>query len=280
VLLQRELDRSLASLRLEEVRNRAVPPIVEISDPAAYRAMSERRTAKLYALLTEAGFIADKPYYRAALAAQMGDYTPPGGRNFFTHVTALDPLPLSSHQTHWIELARLKHEPHPSPIRQSSPLFNIYADRSEGFATAMEELVMQAGLYDDSPHGRELVWIMLANRAARGLASLRVQANEIDLDQAGQFHAQWTPRGWSDASSRLVGFEQLLYLRQPGYGPSYIIGKLQLDHLLAEASHRAEVQKRPFVSRDAFAAILDSGIVPPALIEAEMAGATLADAGR
>jgi hypothetical protein len=279
VILQRELDRSLASLRLEELRNRAVPPIPEITDPAAYRAMAEQRTAKLYALLTGAGFIVDRPYARAALAAQTGNYSPPAQRNFFTHVTALDPLPLLSHQYHWIELARLRHEPHPSPIRQSSPLFNIYADRSEGFATAMEELVMQAGLYDDSPHSRELVWIMLANRAARGLASLRVQANEIGLDEAGQFHAAWTPRGWSDASSRLVGFEQLLYLRQPGYGPSYIIGKVQLDQLLALASRRAEIEKRPFVTGQAFAAILDAGIVPPSLIEAETVG-NLANAGR
>ncbi len=276
ILLQRELDRSLASLRLEEVRNRNIPPITEISDPAAYRAMAEQRTAKIYNLLTDAGFIADRPWYRAALAAQLGDYTPPEQRNFFTHITALDPLPLSSHQTHWIELARLRHDPHPSPIRQQPPLFNIFADRSEGFATAMEELVMQAGLYDDSPHGRELVWVMLANRAARGLASLRVQANEIGLDEAGRFHAAWTPRGWSDASSRLVGFEQLLYLRQPGYGPSYIIGKIQLDHLIALASHRADVEHRPFVARDTFAAILDSGIVPPALIEAEMVEAAKA----
>ena len=274
LLLQRELDRSLASLRLEEVRNRAAPPIAEITDPARYRAMVERRTDKLYALLVDAGFIADRPWYRAALAAQMGNYTPPAERNFFSHVTSLDPLPLSSHQTHWIELARLRHEPHPSPIRQHPPLFNNFADRSEGFATAMEEVVMHAGLYDDSPHGRELVWVMLANRAARGLASLRVQANEIGLAEAGRSHAEWTPRGWSDASSRLVGFEQLLYLRQPGYGPSYIIGKVQLDHLLAVASHRADVEHRPFVARDAFAAILDSGIVPLALIEAELADAT------
>jgi hypothetical protein len=114
---------------------------------------------------------------------------------------------------------------------------------------------------------------MLANRAARGLASLRVQANEMGLDEAGKFHAAWTPRGWSDAGSRLVGFEQLLYLRQPGYGPSYIIGKLQLDALLAQASHRAEQQRRPFDHRAAWAAILGSGIVPPAIIEDEMAEA-------
>ena len=276
-LLQRELDRSLASLRLEEVRNRAAPPITEIHDPAAYKVMADARAEKLYRLLVDAGFIADKPYYRAALDAQTIGYTPPGQRNFFTHVTSLDPAPLSSHQTHWIELARLRHEPHPSPIRQTPPLFNIFEDRSEGWATAFEEIVMHAGLYDDLPRGRELVWIMLANRAARGLASLRVQANEIGLDQAGKFHAAWTPRGWSDASSRLVGFEQLLYLRQPGYGPSYIIGKLQLDALLAEASHRAEQQGRPFDHRAAWAAILASGIVPPAIIADEVAEA---DAGR
>ena len=273
-LLQRELDRSVASLRLEEVRNRAAPAIPEISDPAEYRRFAERRTAKLYALLVDSGFIPDRPYYRAALAAQTGDYVAPAERNFFSHVTALDPLPLLSHQTHWIELARLRHEPHPSPIRDQPPLFNIFEDRSEGFATAMEEVVMQAGVYDDIPHGRELVWVMLANRAARGLASLRVQANEIGLAEAGRFHAEWTPRGWSDAKSRLVGFEQLLYLRQPGYGPSYIVGKAQLDHLLAVASHRAQAEHRPFVARDAFAAILASGIVPPSLIADEAPEAT------
>jgi len=132
---------------------------------------------------------------------------------------------------------------------------------------------MQAGLYDDEPHGRELVWAMLANRAARGLASLHVQANEIGLAQAGRFHAGWTPRGWSDANSKLVGFEQLLYLRQPGYGPSYIVGKASLEHMLALASHQAQVEHRPFDNRATFAAILAADIVPPTIIEDEMAEA-------
>ncbi|MDH7973149.1 DUF885 family protein [Sphingomonas sp. AR_OL41] len=270
LLLQRELDRALASLRIEELRNRALPPIVEISDPAAYRAMAEAKTRKFNDFLVAAGLMPDTPYYRAAMLAQTSDYVPPAERNFFFHGTALDPLPLLSHSSHWIELARLQHEPHPSPIRDTPPLFNIFADRSEGFATAMEELLMQAGLYDDIPHGREIVWIMLANRAARGLASLDVQANAIDLAQAGRRHAEWTPRYWSDPESKLVGFEQLLYLRQPGYGPSYIVGKLQLDHLLALASHEAEAKHQPFVLRDAWARIIAAGIVPPALIEAEM----------
>jgi hypothetical protein len=269
LLLQRELDRSLASLRIEELRNRALPPISQITDPAAYRAMAEAKTRKFNDFMIAAGLMPDKPYYRAAMEAQTRDYVPPSERNFFSHGTALDPLPLLSHSTHWIELARLKHEPHPSPIRDTPPLFNIFADRSEGFATAMEELLMQAGLYDDIPHGREIVWIMLANRAARGLASLDVQANKIDLAQAGRFHAEWTPRHWSDPESPLVGFEQLLYLRQPGYGPSYIVGKMQLDRLIARASHQADVKNQPFAMRDVWARIMAAGIVPPALIEAE-----------
>lgn len=273
VLLQRELDRSLASLRLEELRNRNLPPINPIDDPAAYRKMAEAKTARFNDFLVATGLVPDKPYFRAAIEAQTGSYVPLEERDFFSHGTALDPLPLLSHYTHWIELARLKHEPRSSPIRRVPPLFNIFADRSEGFATAMEEIVMQAGLYDDIPHGREIVWIMLANRAARGLASLRVQANEIDLQQAGQFHAQWTPRHWSNAANRLVGFEQLFYLRQPGYGTSYIKGKLQLDRLIARASYEAERNGQPFTMGDTIARIMAPGIVPPALIEEEMFGA-------
>ena len=56
---------------------------------------------------------------------------------------------------------------------------------------------------------------MLANRAARGLASLYVQTNQFTLEQAGQFQAEWTPRGWAKAEDSLTVFEQLLYLRQP-----------------------------------------------------------------
>lgn len=269
-LLRRELDRSIASLRLEEVRNRDVPAVVPLTDPAAFRAQIDAKSARLSSFLAAAGVIPDTEWARAAIAAQQIDYAAPGERNFFAHVTAQDPMPLKSHMTHWIDLARMQVAPNASPIRRTPPLFNIYANRSEGFATAFEEIAMQVGLYDDVPHGRELVWIMLANRAARGLASLYVQANDMDLAQAGRFHAEWTPRGWSDPNSKLVGFEQLLYLRQPGYGPSYVTGKLQLDRLMADVSHADERAGKPFVMKDFMAQVMASGIIPIALIEDEM----------
>jgi uncharacterized protein (DUF885 family) len=277
ILLQRELDRSLASLKLEELRNRDVPPIKEITDPATYDQMAQAKAAHLMDFLQKAGFAGNEPYLRPALMAQAGTYTPPAQRNFFTHITALDPLPLDSHSTHWLDLARIKHEPNASPIRRAPPLFNMFDVRSEGFATAFEEIVMHAGLYDNIPHGKELVWIALANRAARGLASLHVQSNEWDLARAGKFQGQWTPRHWSDATSKLVGFEQLLYARQPGYGPSYVIGKLQLDHLIAQVAFDDEQAGRPFVMKNVMDKIWAAGIMPVQLIEAELTDEVVKD---
>jgi uncharacterized protein (DUF885 family) len=220
--------------------------------------------------LIDSGIVPNKKYFRDAMAHQVLDYVPPEKRNFFLQATAREPLGLFSHDYHWIELARMKEEPNGSPIRRLPALSNMFDSRSEGLATAMEETLMQAGLYDDNPRGREIVWIMLANRAARGLASLYVQANEMTLQQAGRFHAQWTPRGWSDPSSDLVAFEQLLYLRQPGYGTSYISGKLQFERLISDYSRQQEAAGEPFNLAEFFAHMNESGTIPFSLIEAEM----------
>src|SRR3546814_12654384 len=77
----------------------------------------------------------------------------------------------------------------------------------------------------------------------------------------------WTPRGWSDPNDELTAFEQLLYLRQPGYGPSYIVGTLQLDHVMADYSHALDEQGRPFRLRDFLDAWNDAGMVPPPQID-------------
>jgi uncharacterized protein (DUF885 family) len=230
----------------------------------------EQRMQKLTDFLITAGIVPDRPYYRDAMAQQVLKYVPPEKRNFFLQASAREPLGLFSHDYHWIELARMKQEPNASPVRRLPALSNMFDSRSEGLATAMEETLMQAGLYDDNPRGREIVWIMLANRAARGLASLYVQANQLTLLEAGRFHAQWTPRGWSDPSSDLVAFEQLLYLRQPGYGTSYITGKMQFERLISDYVHQQELLGRPFSLAEFFARMNQSGTIPFALIESDM----------
>lgn len=273
--LRRELERSRASLALEEFRNRDLPPQEPFNDADAYMKMARGKMQALTDFLIENGLVDDKDYFREAMANEIGAYTPPERRNFFDHGTALDPTPLYTHFYHWIELAMRKHDPVKSQIRAATPLYDIYDGRSEGMATAMEELLMHAGLYDDNPKSREIVWIMLANRAARGLASLHVQSNEMSLEDAGRFHARWTPRQWSDPKSDLVAFEQLLYLRQPGYGTSYIAGKLELDRLISDYAFEQEQKGEAFSLPGFFDRLNASGVIPFSLIEEEMTEASL-----
>jgi Bacterial protein of unknown function (DUF885) len=269
-LLRRELERAQAALKLEEHNNRNLPQLEPVRDAAAFDQLKVARLDKFVKFLVAQEIIPDKSYLKAALIPQLGQFVPEEQRVFFTRVTHREPMLLFSHDYHWFDLSRMRDEPHASPIRRRASLSNIWDNRAEGFATAFEEILMHAGLYDDNPRAKELVWIMLANRAARGLASLYVQANEFDLEKAGKFHAAWTPRGWANPKDSLTGFEQLLYLRQPGYGTSYITGKLLVDRLMAEYAHQQELAGKPFNLREFMGRFNGVGMIPLVLMEDEM----------
>lgn len=270
VLLRRELGRAQSALRLEEHHNRNLPPLEPATDAAAFDKMAHDRLDKFVDFLVKQEIIPDKPYIKPALAEELGHFIAEDQRVFFSRVTHREPMLLLSHDYHWIDLGRMRDEPNPSPIRRQALLYNIWDNRAEGFATAFEELMMHVGLYDDNPRARELVWIMLANRAARGLASLYVQTNQFRLEQAGQFQAEWTPRGWAKAKDSLTLSEQLLYLRQPGYGTCYITGKMLIDELITEYAHQQDLAGKPFVLRDFMDRFNNEGMIPVPLMELEM----------
>ena len=131
---------------------------------------------------------------------------------------------------------------------------------------------MQAGLYDDDPRVREIVYIMIAQRAARGLGSLYAHANEMTMEEAGGVHSEWTPRGWMKTEQELLIFEQHLYLRQPGYGTSYITGKYAIENAMADYARMKEAQGEAFVMRDFFDQLNSIGNIPIALGHWEMTG--------
>ncbi len=268
-LLQRELARAHAALRLEEARNRDLPPLLAVTDDEQYQERANAAVTRLLAFLRERDLYPQRDYQDAALRAHLGRFVPLESRNFFAIAMHYDPLTLYTHATHWWDTARMQLEPHPSPIRRGALLGNIWDSRSEGMATAMEELLLHAGLYDDQPRSRELVWILLAQRAARGLASLYLQANRFDLEQAKAFQVEWTPRGWMRPDLDLLNFEQQLYLRQPGYGTSYVTGKYLLEDLLRVRSHQLG---DAFSMKRWFEEVLAAGLIPVSLIRWQVTG--------
>jgi hypothetical protein len=271
-LLQRELDRAWASLKLEEHRNRMLPPMRAAQNAAEYDLMADRAATRLMAFLTEQDIVTVEDYFEPALREHLGEFVPAESRNFFWIGAHYDPTPLYTHFWHWFELARMDNDPNASPIRRDALLYNIFDSGNEGTATAVEEMFMHAGLYDESPRSRELVWIMLAQRAARGLGSLYAHANEMTMEEAGGIHMKFTPRGWMKTEEELLIFEQHLYLRQPGYGTSYVTGKYFLERTLADYARQKEERGEPFSLRRFFDELNATDSIPIAMSRWEMTG--------
>lgn len=271
-LLKRELDRAWSSLKLEEHRNRKLPPLVAASTPEEYDALADRSAEYFIEFLRDEEIVTVANYFEPALREHLGEFVPEETRNFFWIVAHYDPTPLYTHFYHWFELARMETEPHASPVRQGAVLYNIFDSRNEGTATGVEEMFMHAGLYDHNPRVRELVWIMLAQRAARGLGSLYAHANEMTMEEAGGVHMEWTPRGWMRTEKELLKFEQHLYLRQPGYGTSYVTGKYLLERTLADYAKQLEEQGREFRLAEFFDRLNAIDSIPISLSRWEMTG--------
>jgi uncharacterized protein (DUF885 family) len=124
---------------------------------------------------------------------------------------------------------------------------------------------MNAGLYDNNERVREIVYILIAQRAARGLGSLYAHANEMTMEEAGKIHSEYTPRGWMKTEKELLKFEQHLYMRQPGYGTSYITGKALIDDAMAEYAREMELSGKTFSIKNFIDRMNQIGSVPPSI---------------
>jgi hypothetical protein len=232
--------------------------------------MLEEAHLELMKFYEEQEIITIKDYMEPALRAQIAEFVPSDEiRGFFWEVHYRDPMPLNSHFFHWIELARIKEEPNESPIRQHASLYNIFDARSEGIATAMEELLMNAGLYKNRPRGRELVYIMLAQRAARGLGGLYQHGLEMDFDEATKYASKWVPWGLLPAAGETIQHEEHFYLQQPAYGTCYVIGKLEIDKLIAEYARQ---RNGKFVMKEFMDEFSRVGEIPISLVYWQMTG--------
>jgi uncharacterized protein (DUF885 family) len=110
---------------------------------------------------------------------------------------------------------------------------------------------------------------MLAFRSIRALCDLRLHSNEWTVEEAVKFAVDTTPYGWTKPDGATIWGDLAIYLNQPGYGTSYVVGKNQFEKLLADAARQAggAFSVKAFLD-DYFA----RGIVPASLIRWEMTG--------
>ncbi len=267
-LMGRELARAHAFLALEEHRNRSLPPLSVVASAEEHARRFAAGVDEYMTFLRDRDVLTVRDWMAPALRARVGRYST-GPREFFAEVNYRDPQVMRTHDYHWFDLARMEAEPHPSVVRRGALLYNVFVTRTEGLATGWEEMMLQAGMFDQRPRARELVYVLLAQRAARALGDLRMHANQMTLEQAAEFAVANTPRGWLRRSGTTVWGEQHLYLQQPGYGTSYVTGKLDLDALLGERAHALGDR---FTLRRFMDAVDAAGLIPVTLIRWEMTG--------
>ncbi len=269
-MMRRELARSVASLKLEEHRNRELPEQERIASAEDYDLLFNEAVTEYMEFLDGDDVYTVREYDDFALRERIGRFSPAEGlRGFFSEVSYRDPLTMRTHGHHWFDLAMMENEPHASEIRRVPLLYNIWDSRAEGMATGMEEWMMHAGLFDGSPQSRELIWILVAQRAARAIGGLMMHGNEWTIQEAVDFAAEWTPRGYMPADSSTVWGEQHFYLTQPGYGTSYLVGKQMIEQLMAE---RAFQLGDEFTLERFMDELHGTGLIPMSLISWELTG--------
>jgi len=279
-LAEREYQRSMVFLKMEEHRHRALPMI----EPAGSMAEFERRRSEADADLL--AFLRDEdvmtvPDYLVPVAGEgpyllpadrdperAGPFEAPIQRHFFRQTEDRDPRPLRAHNVPGHLFDALLVDRDERPIRGDRRLFFIDGIRAEGWAFYLEEMIQQLGFLQDRPKAREINYILQAKRAARVKPELMMQANAWTYNEALTSLTTRTPY-WMEPDDAIARFDLELYLRQPGYGIGYYMGKVELEKLFAEV---AAAQGRDFDIKQFHDDFLAIGRIPIALIRWEMTG--------
>jgi len=247
---RQEWERAVTFEQLEKQRNRGLPELTIARDADKQIRNSERdelairkflEDKKIVTIPPEIGHYAIRlmPDYLDALAGfgELDDFLhAPGVRyinqpspdlGYFWLATAKDPRPDMVHEGipgHYLQLAisRL----HENPIRRH------YYDSgpNEGIGFYAEEMMLQAGLFDDSPRSREIIYNFMRLRALRVEVDVRLALGSFTIEEAGDYLARYVPMDRKTAEAEAAAFAT-----GPGQAITYQIGKIQVLRFLADA---------------------------------------------
>jgi uncharacterized protein (DUF885 family) len=150
--------------------------------------------------------------------------------------------------------------------RNPDPIRRQYYDSgaNEGLGFYAEEMMLAAGLYDDAPRSREIIYNFARLRALRVEVDVKLALGQFTIPQAADYLARTVPMDKGTASGEAAGFSSA-----PGLGIAYEIGKLQIERMLAD---RRLQQGGKFSLRDFHDYVWSNGNVPLSLQRWELLG--------
>jgi uncharacterized protein (DUF885 family) len=180
---------------------------------------------------------------------------------YFSLSAARDPRPLIIHEGipgHYYQLALSW--ANPDPIRRHF----IDSGINEGIGFYVEEMLLQAGLFDFSPRSKEIIYSYARLRALRVEVDVRLAIGDFTIDQAADYLARAVPMDKETARE-----EAVFFAFNPGQAISYQVGKLQILGFLADA--KLDLGEK-FSLRNFNDYLISNGNVPVALQRWEYLG--------
>jgi uncharacterized protein (DUF885 family) len=251
---RQEWNRAVAFEAYEKNRNKDVPPLKMAADidtwikDAAEKELQIRKFLERHGILNVPNWVQHytlRPtpeYLRALGFTENDDFTSPSRLNenciryvpepseklgYFWRATAMDPRPITVHEGipgHYFQLCL--------SWKNDDPIRRHYYDSgaNEGIGFYAEEMMLQAGLFDDSTHTREIIYNFMRLRALRVEVDVKLALGEFTLEQAAKYLQEKVPMDEQTARQEAIAFST-----SPGGAMTYQIGKLQILKFLADA---------------------------------------------
>ena len=286
---RQEWNRAVAFEAYEKNRNKDVPPLKIATDINTWIKDAAEKELQIRKFLEERGILTvpkwvqhytlrpTPEYLRALEFTEHDDFTSPSRLNenciryvpepseklgYFWRATAMDPRPITVHEGipgHYFQLCL--------SWKNEDPIRRHYYDSgaNEGIGFYAEEMMLQAGLFDDSPHTREIIYNFMRLRALRVEVDVKLALGEFTLEQAAKYLQEKVPMDEQTARQEAIAFST-----SPGGAMTYQIGKLQILKFLADARMQ---QGDKFNLRAFHDFVWKNGNVPIALQEWEYFGA-------
>lgn len=254
-LSQQEWDRAVAFEAYEQQRNQDLPDLKIAANIDEQIRKSRADELAIRTFLNDKGILtvpAGIPHYTIRLApayleglsdfGELDDFTGPSrlqddavrwasspspNLGYFWLATAKDPRPDMVHEGvpgHYFQMSlSWRHE---DPIRQH------YYDSgaNEGIGFYSEEMMLQAGLFDDSPRSREIIYNFMRLRALRVEVDVKLALGLYTIPQAADYLAKHVPMDRKTAEA-----EAATFATTPGQAITYQVGKSQIVGFLADA---------------------------------------------
>ena len=278
MIVELEDNRVIAFQRLEEHRNRDVPPIVPVGSQVEYREGIEEAVDHIMNFLrdeeifTVHDFLVPDDYFDSRLFGKGYSLEDPWPEthDYFFNFSHREAVMENTHELvgHHFDMLRAERDDH--PIRGGERPYKISTARDEGLAFALEELLMHAGYLDGrNPHGRAIAYEQAAFRTVRALSDIYMHSGDWSLEEATQFCIDNAPHGELLEGSHHLWFELDTTLRGVGHHMLMVLGKVQFMKLMRD---RANQLGDDFHLREFLDEVYAAGQMPWSLIRWEMTG--------